>query len=88
MTTLSCLKCPLHCHTARNGWLCDFGIKIVEIPPAGELNGGSCITKGNMLALCCNGLTTKHNVLFVFPQTLADSSNWRMSYTDEPSLLL
>jgi len=59
LTTLSCLYCPLRCPTARNGWLCDCGIRTVEIPPAGELNGGSCITEGNMLALCSNGLHYK-----------------------------
>jgi hypothetical protein len=31
----------------------------VEIPLAGELNGGSCLTEGNTLALCSNGLHYK-----------------------------
>jgi len=50
LTTLSRLSVRCLCQTASNGWLCNFGIGIVEIPPAGEHNGGSCLTEGNKLA--------------------------------------
>jgi len=56
--------CPLPVQQLGMGGSVILGIGIVEIPPAGELNGSSCLTKGNRLALRSNVLHYKAKLYF------------------------